>query len=324
MAKQQCYFVVGDEPLLISETVKSIIAKYPNHTHEKWEKQELDSISTLVESGSLFASQYLLLAKDPGFLNKAPSDKDFEKIKGIINAIASNGHALVIYCPTKKPDMRKKVVGYIKKNATTTQCNAFKDWEQNKLIEWAQNRLKKTGQTVEWNAAHHLAESCGNSLSMLAQSLDTLAIYALGKPTITIADVQALSGDDQGTAYQLTEAIKSKNQTLALKVARQLLKNGEEPLMLCGLMASSIRLYLQMLLALKDGQSAQNMAKSLGKNPYFIQKLLPHVKRHHSIPSLKQALRTLAEADCSLKTGKLKPEDAMIIALSKIMAPQAN
>ncbi|MDA1354421.1 MAG: DNA polymerase III subunit delta [bacterium] len=319
MAKQQSYFVVGDEPLLISETVKTILAKYPNHTQEKWVKQELDSIATLVESGSLFSSQYILLAKDPAFLTKAPTDKEFERLKSIFETIETNGHAVVVYCPTKKPDIRKKVAAYLKKKATTTECNAFKDWEQNKLIEWAQNRLKGNGQTIEWNAAHHLAESCGNSLSMLAQSLDTLSTYAIGKPTITIADVQALSGDDQGTPYQLTEAIKSKNQTLALKVARLLLLNGEEPVKLCGLMASSVRLYLQMLLLQKEGKTAQNMAKSLGKNPYFIQKLLPDVKRHHTIPALKIALKTLADTDYNLKTGRLKPEDAMILALSKIM-----
>jgi DNA polymerase III subunit delta len=317
MAKTCAHFIFGDEPLLISEKVEQLKKTAPSHAIEIWENQAFESIHTLATSGSLFASQYLILAKDPSFLKKTPSDKEIKLFKDILEAINANNHVLIIYCPNGRPDMRKKIPALLKKAAQCTELSAFKDWEQNKLIEWAQKRMTDVGKSLNYDAAQFLAESAGNSLSILSQTLKTLEVFAIEAQTLTITHVQELSGDEKCTAYQLTEAIKSGKHAETLRIARQLMQNGEEPVKLAGLIASSIRLYYQILLLNDAGESSASMAKKLGKNPYFIQKLLPDIKRRHNLTRLKDALFQLAKADYNLKTGKMKPKDAVICALSR-------
>lgn len=301
---------------MVEESVRKSLADHSDFSKSVFpEKGDLSTLLSTVTNGSLFSSNTIILAKNPWFLSAALQDSDFARLQEICAAVQANGHVLLLYCPGKKVDMRKKFNQYLKKNAAITELRSFSDWEQDKVFTWIRTQIRQADKTIDEGAVTALEEIGGSNLSVLAKQIDTLLAFIGLEKHISTQHVHALAADKNASIFAFNDAIKTRNMSALLTVAMGLLRNGGDPVMMLGLIGSSIRLYLQMILHASEKKSYQEIAKNLGKNPYYIKRLLPEVQRHYTLQDLRAILAKLCEMDFAIKTGRVQARRGVELVL---------
>jgi DNA polymerase-3 subunit delta len=263
---------------------------------------------------SLFGGSQLLLIKNPWFLSKAPADRDIDMIKTIVSLLPQTDHIMVIYT-LGAVDQRKKMASFLKKNSIFQQHSYFKEWEQDNVLAWISNAVKMRGKTIDQDALIALEQVGGTQLQRLSNELDMLCLYRSDRSHLTLDDVKAMSADISTNTFNLIEALKGGNTSDIICCMTQLLRSGEDPIRLMGLIVSQIQLFVQLLQLHQRKVSSQDIAKSVGKNPYYIQKLIPQLAKKYTLDTASQLLINLATADYEIKSGKKKPEAALKVAI---------
>ncbi|MBT6120974.1 hypothetical protein HOH45_05870, partial [bacterium] len=111
------------------------------------------------------------------------------------------------------------------------------------------------------------------------------------------------------------DAFKLKKVSEVVNHATSLMESGEDPIKLFGMVGSNLRLYMSMVSLKNRGYSVDKIAKTLSKNPYFIQKLMQDVTRNYSEEKLKQLYKIVCEKDLFIKTGKQPADTALLLFL---------
>ncbi|MFT5171145.1 MAG: DNA polymerase-3 subunit delta, partial [Candidatus Marinamargulisbacteria bacterium] len=100
--------------------------------------------------------------------------------------------------------------------------------------------------------------------------------------------------------------------------AKCLMGNQEDPIRLMGMVISNIRTFCQILSLVEQGESSQGIAKATKKNPYFLQKIMPGIQKHYTLEGLKPIYRLLNTRDVEMKSGKIKAEIGLEMAILDI------
>ncbi|MGE4170457.1 MAG: DNA polymerase III subunit delta [Candidatus Margulisiibacteriota bacterium] len=302
------HFIFGEETFLVEEAFQAVCRAYPKADKLVFEGKF--DVEKLVQSAlglSLFSPQKLLILKSPFFLNGTVSDSEQKRLEAFFQDAQQSPNAVVIVVPGTL-DQRRKWVQFLKKNAKVQDCIPFKDWEQAKVMQWMVDRLKSRGKTIAQEALFMLEQMGGTQLSHLASELDKVLVYSGTAVHITAQDVQAVCSPAGSSLYRLSEAMKKKQVPHMLAALQRLLEDGEEPIRLLGYFATQIRFYLQLLDLHQARKSPQEMAQLLGKNPFFIQKMLPDIAKAYTIDTLKKRYKQLHETDLLIKTGRCNPK----------------
>ena len=272
---------------------------------------ELGDLANALFSLSLFSSQISILVMNPWFLVEAPTDvqiKDIQDLFGQAKAVDSP----ILIAATQKIDQRKKMTTWLKKNATKVQeCVPFKDWEQEKVVNWLHQRAKMLSKTLSQDAAIALQQFEGTDLAQLAAELEKATLYIGERPQITLADILAISSGATGQLYQFSEALKNRHRQNAVQAMLRLLDSNEDPIKLLGVMGAAIRLYLPLRAGLDARIPLPQLAQSMGKNPYFLKQIAPAIQTHYPVATLKALLSRLCELDVQVKSGQIASRTAL-------------
>ncbi|RAP36888.1 DNA polymerase III subunit delta [Candidatus Marinamargulisbacteria bacterium SCGC AAA071-K20] len=308
----------GSEAFLVEEESRTGLLKLPGEDATFEGHFEWSSLQDALNLSSLFSSQKKIVIKNPWFFTKTLSDKDCAHLSEALESMSRSEHPVVIV-NSGTIDQRKKPFKLVKPKASLSQFDPFKDWELEKVQSWLSNRARTQGLILDSDAVWALTEHCGTHLRQLAGELDKLSVYIGERKKIQLADVKAVCLGPQGSIFEFTESLKKRDQKATLKHLHRLFSHSEDPIKLHGLITASIRLYLQCLTGLQQGLNHQGLGKALGKHPFFLQKLIPDVKRHYSIADLTQSLQVLAACDVNIKSGKLLPKTAVELAINAIV-----
>lgn len=316
MPQESIYLFHGEESYYTHSSVKKLRESFPDHSPVFFEEQvDLEAVFQVCSSASLFAGQSLLLVKSPHFLLKAASDKELATLKTCIQLCKDNGHVLVCYCPGKKVDMRKKASGLFKKQGSVTEHKSLNDWEQDKLFTFMQEHLQSEGKTIDFEAMAALEDCAGNSLSVLSQCLQTLSTFVGDKTSIEYADVSALYSGQQASLFQLGNSLKKADNSALVQQIKALITNHEPPVRILATLHSQLKLFYQLRLLQKQGQSPADMASTLRKHPFYIKTVLKELASKLSLERLSDCLQSLSKADLELKTGRKSPENALMVCV---------
>ena len=313
---QSIIFVYGDEPFLIKEEIKKITTPYQSDQIDHLNNVfELTTLKKMLQSTGLFATSKLIVIKNPFFLSKKLLPKEEKELETLLKNHQNPDIKLLIYS-TEKLDQRKKFVSYLKKNTQTKQYHAFKDWEQNKIIQWIEYRLKQSQTTIEKEAVFALEQQTTGSLEQCATEINTLLTYIHPKKHITLQDIKLLSGNAKATTYQLTEELKTGHYAKIFNTTNTLMSNQEDPIRLLGLIIATYRLYYQILWLKSINKTDDQIAKQLRKNSYYI-KIISQ-KLNYTIKECANNLSILAKTDLTIKTGIMKPQLALSCAIQQM------
>ncbi|MCS7058950.1 MAG: DNA polymerase III subunit delta [Meiothermus sp.] len=176
------------------------------------------------------------------------------------------------------------------------------------LAQWVANRARHHGLRLSGAVASYLAGLVGGrenpmGLEALDQELRKLT---LATPPLTLEKVQALVAlDPPLSGFELVRATAEGRLTQALRLGRDLLERGEDPLRILAALSWQ---YVQVAKAwalLRDepflGEGA--LAKALGLHPLAAKQALSLAKGM-SGEAVGRALEILLEAELAAKTGK--------------------
>ncbi len=307
----------GEEGFLVQERVselKSGMASFEGLSLDG--KVDLQEIIDFLSNVSMFSPGKFVVMKSPPFLG-AEGDDSLLKRLDVLKSIVSD-RAQVVVVSEKPLDMRRKVSGWLKKNTVLEEFAGFKDWEQDKLRAWLKARFLKVGLSCDADGLELLLDFGGTSLRFLSGEVAKLSVYLGDRKTVTGADIEVVCQRGSVSIFAFQEAVRGRTKQ-SVAMLKRLLDDGEEPVMLVGMIVNQLRLFYQLLEMSKRRVSGDDIAKQVGKNPFYIKKLIPQISAAYSLGDLGKAIRYFAEADISIKTGKMRPRNAVEVAWVKVV-----
>jgi DNA polymerase-3 subunit delta len=201
------------------------------------------------------------------------------------------------------------------------KVHAFEFPAQGKLPEWLRERAKRHGATLDAAAARALAERIGNDLILADSELAKLATYTAGVRAISAEDVGLLTPySAEANVFKMVDALGERKGQIALRLVRQLLDDGEEPLRVFGMITRQYRLITQMREQLDTGASVPAAAQTLGLRDFMARNLAEQA-RSYKIEHLERVMEILLETDIAMKGGREASEaDMRILALEPPLA----
>ncbi len=308
----------GDSPFLIDEAVKKYTNEWQKPVELLPKKLSAEDFLSTMQGVSLFsAGGTAYVWHDPDLLGSTGDDDAVSMCSQALEGATRHGHHVVMVCRGNL-DNRRKMTKAILAHATAQPCMQLKEWEHEKWLSWVHSRLRlASDHPVDSGVAEALLATIGYDYGSLTQGIRNLFLY-VGEAVPTIADVTACNAKGETSVFDLLEALRSGVNKKSLGLLRALLDSGEEPVAMIGLISSQWRLYLQILDGLQRKQSFAAMAKAIGRQPYYLEKLSGEVRRGYTVDTLIKGLSLLHMADVAIKSGKQGPKEALLLALSRV------
>jgi DNA polymerase-3 subunit delta len=308
----------GEEWFLVEERLADLKSKMLGFEGVTFEgKVDLQSVIDFLSNVSMFSPGKYAVLKSPSVIYGEGDEGTLQKLNAIKSIVSDR--ACVIILSEKPLDMRKKLSVWLKKNTNMEAFEGFKDWEQDKLKVWLKHRFNAIGLSCDMDAIDMLVEFSGNSLRFLAGEVSKLAVYVGVRQQVSVSDVEMVCQRGSVSLFAFQDAVRARSpQSVAM--LKRLLDDGEEPVMLVSMMVNQLRLFYQILEMSQRRVSVDDIAKKTGKNPFYIKKLIPQLQNRYAIADLGKAIGYFAEADIAIKTGQMKPRNALEVAWVKAIA----
>ncbi len=177
--------------------------------------------------------------------------------------------------------------------------------------KWLQAFLKDTGKEISDEARPILQEWTGDSLIELKHLVDRAALFAGGADEIRREHIYAVGYKaNPEDVFRLSGGILSGDRAAALVMMETLMRQGEEPIALVGILARQYRWLLGILALRAEGKGDQSIASECGIYPGAAKLLFPASRRLGGKGVVK-SLVALAEADHMLKSSRLPREHVL-------------
>ena len=247
--------------------------------------------------------------------------RDFDKIKedeqGMVFAYLDDPAPLTtMVFQAVSPDKRRKLT-----TALTKQCAVvtFDLLDEPRAARWAEDRLKRSGCTIEPGALRLLIGLVGTRLNRLVNELDKLAAYADGGAITSAAVQELVPRAKEHTSWELWDAINGRDRKRALKLMERLLDDSDA-LPILGSLASLYRRLLTGKELIDRGASSQEITKATGQwSQSFFARL-----RGTPRAELVHGLRRIAEVDNAIKNSEATPRLQMQYLVAELTLPPAG
>lgn len=175
---------------------------------------------------------------------------------------------------------------------------------ENQISAWIKKEVSQYNKSISESACLYLKEEVGNSLINLHNEIEKLAVYVKDKREIELEDVQFLVGHTKvDNVFQLLDELGKKRGKKALKIIKNLIEKGEEPVKVLVMVVRYIRNLIKAKLLLKKGNTYEEIRISLGAKKYPFREFIKQVN-NFSYEELKEDFHLLLLADREIKTGK--------------------
>ncbi|MCX5819326.1 MAG: DNA polymerase III subunit delta [Deltaproteobacteria bacterium] len=219
--------------------------------------------------------------------------------------------------------------------------------QQQAVMEMAAGLLGEWGKRLSSGAWAALGRKTGFDIRESLAAIEKLITYVGGKTVIEAADVEAVIGrTKEERGFDLTGAIAERNLTAALRSLRELLDQGDPPLMIFSMITKEIRflLHAKLLIAsgrlkgfranmifpqfqksvypsLKQGAGGREEQVDLvSQKPYVVYQALTHAGRFSQL-ELAGYMEMLVRIDLALKSTGQEPRlllERFLLAVCKV------
>lgn len=304
------YLLYGTEAYFINETIKLITTEALEEEDREFnvvtydlEEAYLEDVVEDARTLPFFGDRKVILIKSPLFLT-AQKEKLEQNIKILEEYIGepSPFSILVFVAPYEKLDERKKNTKLLKKTADVVEANAMQVQDVQK---WVVSRAEEAHVYVDNAAVSLLLELVGSNVTMLAKEMDKLTLYVgMGGEITSKLVAELVPKSVEQNVFALTEKVVKKDIAGAMQILDGLFTQQEEPIKLLALLVSQFRLLNQVKELQQRGYGQNQIASHIGVHPYRV-KLAMNQTKFFSFEELKRVILELAEADYSMKTGKM-------------------
>ena len=194
----------------------------------------------------------------------------------------------------------------------------FQPLKPNELPSWIRSHLKTLKAEIDPQAMSRLTDMA-NDLLTLTNELNKLATAALPSGRITVELVDRLvKRSREHMNWDLTDSIVSRDRRTALKVLREFLDDGAEPVLLTGVIAGTFR---------RMAMAKELLARGASPNEIFSEVRVPSFKPRAYLAMLSRIdsktmagmIQRIAETDLAIKTSKATPRMQMEMLVCELM-----
>ena len=195
----------------------------------------------------------------------------------------------------------------------------FQPLKANELPSWIKVHLKAMGTEIEPQAISRLVDVVAADLLTLSNELNKLAAAAIASGRITAGLVdQLVRRSREHMNWDLTDSIVSRDGHTALRVLRDFLDDGVEPVLLTGVIAGTFRRMALAKELLARGASPSEIFSEV-RVPAFKQRaylaMLSRIESH----TISNMIQRIAETDLAIKTSKATPRMQMEMLVCELM-----
>jgi len=158
----------------------------------------------------------------------------------------------ILVLVTSDIDKSRRAGKAIMKHAVLVECWGLKTEKNPRFLDLRQaarmaeqlvrKAVAESGQQIDPAAARLVAERAGADIVRLRGDIERLMLYAVGKPKITVADVQeVVSAETAQDDWAVTNAIQNRNRGEALRQLGLAMEAGAVPYMVLGQLAWFVR-----------------------------------------------------------------------------------
>lgn len=302
------YLLVGLEHHIFDATIERLTKALPdidNTSVIRFDLEETPVEVVIEEADTLpfLQDHKLIIASNAFFLSGRDKKRnEVEHNLTILEEWLANPSptaTVVFIAPFENLDGRKRITKQMKKITTVIEANRL---EGRDLLTWIQHEAKVNGSQITPESAQTLVNMAGDSLLSLSTEIVKMATYLSGEGGITEDVIQLLvPRTPEMDVFRLTDSYIAGNIPATVSIYHDLLRNGEEPIMLTSLIAGHIRLMIHVQSLRRKGYQQHQIAKTLNVHPYRVKLMMENRNIPHD-DRLLTILKNLANIDYKLKS----------------------
>lgn len=309
------YLIIGEEDYLHDETIRRIRSKIDADEWFSFDLEQASIEDVMLEADTMpfFAEQKGIVVNNPVLFRALAKEKEKEKEKDSKKRIEefvrwiqhpSPSATVVFSAPYEKLDERKKIVKELKKVAVVIEAAPLSEQDQKSWIvsQFRAYGKQPTDELVQWIAASPAG------LELKRNEIQKASLYSGEEPEVTLSMyLEVATPVLEDNVFALGEAYFLNQREKALGIYHELLKQKEEPLKLVALLASQLRLLIQVGYYKKLGYHSAQIAGQIKAHPYRVKLMMEHPLADQE-QLLVSKLKALAEVDMELKSSGMKKE----------------
>jgi DNA polymerase-3 subunit delta len=326
------YFIYGEEELLVEEALKRLrdllsAEVDADFNIEVFEAPEAgaERIVDSAETVPMMSSRRLVIARDVDRLTRKEQD--------VLSAYLDRPNpdttlVLVAHIPghgeqrDSKTLKRVEASSLFKKGKVVGEVMKFSmagRGRQQKIEEWVGKAFKKRGKRIDPAALQMLLERVGRELRDLEDAVERLSLFASDRNTIEMSDISevVVSAAEQ-PIFELVDAVADRRRDISIYLLNILLRQGESPERIFGLLLRQFRLIARCKSLSVDHDYAA-VASQLGIPPFLVSKCLQQARKYSS-DRLRSAFGEFKRAQIELhSSGYMGEPDYRAHVLEKLI-----
>ena len=257
---------------------------------------------------SMFDEKKLVILKNV-FSSKNFQEEFLENLKNL-EALKD----LIVIYEGDGVDERTKFFKTLKKECKSQEFDLL---DTKKIRAFAQVEFEKKGQKINNDALDLLTSYVGSDLWRLHQEINKLSSFKNGT-TIKKEDVEIqVKPKIENDIFKTIDALASRNKKQALEFMKKHIDGGDSPLYLLSMIAYQFKNLLVIKELANKGLMYASIVKKSGLHPYVVKKNY-FVCSQFSQEQLRGIYKSIFIIDSDIKSGKIEPEMALDLLISKI------
>ena len=295
-----CYFVTGDEPLLVDEALDTIRAAARDRGFTSRDLHVATTgfdWSALRDAGanlSLFAEKRIVELRVPtGKPGRAGS-------QAIADFIDSCDDDLLFIVVAPKLDRNNRSAKWVKALESAGIMVTVWPIDRRDLPRWIAGRMRAAGLQPDGDAVTLIADRVEGNLLAANQEVEKLRLI-LGEGAVTARDVgDAVANSSRFDVFKLVDAAMGGDAKRALRILAGLRAEGVEPVIVVWALAKELRLLASLTETVADGG---NLASGMKKHRIWSsrQALVRGCVGRHKHGDFHRLLKTASQADQAAK-----------------------
>ncbi|CFQ32342.1 DNA polymerase III subunit delta [Yersinia bercovieri] len=293
------YLLCGNEPLLLQESqdhIRRVAAQHDFTEHFSFTLDahtEWESIFSLCQALSLFASRQTLLLSFPESGLTAPMNEQLVKLSGLLHP------DILLILRANKLTKAQENSAWFKALSTNGVLVSCQTPEQAQLPRWVSTRAKSLNLDIDDAAIQLLCYCYEGNLLALSQALERLSLlYPDGKLTLPKVE-QAVNDAAHFTPYHWLDALLAGKSKRAWHILQQLQQEDSEPIILL----RTLQRELLQLLTLKRRMDQVPLRALFDQFKVWQNRrpMMTQALQRLSMQQLQQAVHLLTQMEIRLK-----------------------
>ncbi|CAM4178014.1 DNA polymerase III subunit delta [Jeotgalicoccus halotolerans] len=299
----------GTNIIRIEDKIKSIAKEYVgalddfNYTTLNFKETPVEQIIEEAQTLPFLADRKVIVVEEAILFTAQKSGTSVtHNIDLLIDYLKNKSDdTLIIFTVlSEKLDKRKKVTKLITERGTLIEINEMNESE---LTNYVRSVFDQNGLEIPTEALNMLLEKTSYKYEAVHNEVTKLVLYAEGN--ITTEDIEeVVSVSLEQNVFLLTDFILKNEKQKAVRLARELILQKEEPMKLLHLVIGQFRLLYQVKILNGEGYQEDNIARALKVHPYRVKLALRHTRKY-PLDSLLKKMIVCRDIDYKFKSSYL-------------------